>query len=62
MQSKPLLGEVGFEVGRKMQKSSLVKMSPSIIRSDCNVCSEHLEAFGFLVLVSDCVITNISAN
>jgi len=29
-----------------MQKSSLVKVSPSVRRNDCNVCSVHLEAFG----------------
>lgn len=29
-----------------MRKSSLVKRSPSVTRSSCGVCSEHLEAFG----------------
>lgn len=36
-----------FELGRQVQKSSLVKMSPSVIKSYCNVCSDHLEALGF---------------
>lgn len=47
MQSKCFIRRGGIWLSRQENSDEQFgEGDPSVIRSDCNVCSEHLEAFG----------------